>query len=389
MHNPKTTYMKPAAITLLFLFVFAGGALAQEDSIQNLYFVKKHREAVFDKKDYQPGKNAFYIYRNCRYDFVLTNKKRVTARITDIRKDSLYYTVYLNAGAAAKNKDHNDTLRLHPSQLKKIRLIGDRMMGIYSGYSLRRRRYVLTKDTAAKTFKHLTETVYAADSSRATTYELVPYLTAQGLDMLYEQCGITYYYEGGVAPACGDTVKKQKPPLNKKGVWFTPSNANRIKGVTLGLQSMHAQGEPLAIQGVNLNADALSFLMSLYSLIDLPFNNTLINMEDTVDKSGINIRVRGLSLSGGGLVGPIQMKGVSINGAVCVATETRGVVLTGSQNLADEFSGVVISTLRNKSIKGRGLQLGLLNICKDMKGIQLGLWNVNSKRRMPFINWSF
>ena len=381
--------MKPVTITLLFLFAFAVNSFAQEDSVQNLYFIKKNRDTSFEKKDYMPGKKAFYIYRNCRYDFVLRNKKRITAKIIDIRNDSLYYTVYLNTNAAVKNKDRQDTLRLHPSQLKRIRTIGDRMMGIYSGYSLGRHRYVLVKSAVPKTFKHITETVYSADSSSATTYELVPYLTAQGLDMLYEQCGITYYYEGIVNPACEDTLKKQKEPLYKKGIWFTPSNANRIKGVTIGLQSMHIDGEPLAIQGVNLNADALSFLMGIYYLIDLPFNNTLINMEDTVDKSRINIRVRGLSLSGGGLVGPIQMKGVSINGGICVATETRGVVLTGSQNLADEFSGIVISTLRNKSVKGRGLQVGLLNICKDMKGVQLGLWNVNGKRRLPFINWSF
>lgn len=344
----------------------------------------------FGANDYLPGKKAFYIYRNCRYDLVLTNKKRMTAKIIDIRNDSLYYTTYINANAAAKDNSPQDTLRLHPSQWRKIRLIGDRTVGIYSGYSLRRSRYVFEKSDSAKAFKRLTKTVYSADSSRSTPYELVPYLTAQGLDLLYEQCGNTYYYQGIGNPACEDTLKKeQRPPVYKKGVWVTPSNANSIKGVAIGLQTMHMEWDPLEVRGVNLNADAFSFMAGIYYLIALPFDNTLINMPDTVDKSEINIRVSGLSLSGGGLVGRMLVKGVSINGGICVAIETRGVVLTGSQNLADEFNGVVVSGLRNKSIRGRGVQVGLLNICKDMKGIQLGLWNVNGKRRLPFINWSF
>ena len=381
--------MKPVTVVLLFLFAFRAAAFAQEDSIQNLYFVNKHRAPSFEKEDYIPGRKAFYIYRNCMYDFVLKNRKRVTAKIIDTRNDSIYYTVYLNANAAAKNKDRLDTLRLHPSQLRRIRMIGDRMMGMYSVFSLGKCRYVFEKSTAPKAFEHRTKMEYSGDGSSATTYELVPYLTAQGLDVLYEQCGITYYYEGIGHPDCEDTLKKQKTPIYKKGVWFTPSNANRIKGVTIGLQSMHAQGEPLEISGVNFNADALSFLMGMYAFIDLPFNNYLINMPDTVDKSGINIRVSGLSFSGGGLVGPILVKGVSFNGGVCSATESKGLLLTGSQNLVDEFNGVVISGLRNKSVKGRGMQVGLLNICKNMKGIQLGLWNVNSKRRLPLVNWSF
>ncbi|MEI9809216.1 MAG: hypothetical protein WDO16_15890 [Bacteroidota bacterium] len=66
-----------------------------------------------------------------------------------------------------------------------------------------------------------------------------------------------------------------------------------------------------------------------------------------------------------------------------------GLVITGSQNVISDFRGVAISLLRNLSVRGAGLQIGLLNICKHMKGVQIGLWNVNSKRKLPFINWSF
>ncbi|MBS1566594.1 MAG: hypothetical protein JST39_19575 [Bacteroidetes bacterium] len=103
----------------------------------------------------------------------------------------------------------------------------------------------------------------------------------------------------------------------------------------------------------------------------------------------MNLRIRGLSISGGGIMGDVQMKGCSISAGVCAPVEARGFVLSATQTVIGEFNGIVISPLRNRSAKGRGMQLGLLNICKDMKGLQVGLWNVNSKRRLPLVNWNF
>lgn len=45
--------------------------------------------------------------------------------------------------------------------------------------------------------------------------------------------------------------------------------------------------------------------------------------------------------------------------------------------------------LNNESYKVRGIQLGVLNRTKHLKGIQIGFWNVNNKRSLPIINWSF
>jgi hypothetical protein len=94
-------------------------------------------------------------------------------------------------------------------------------------------------------------------------------------------------------------------------------------------------------------------------------------------------------LSAGGVIGDVKMHGVSLNGGIYQSVSSKGLVVTGSQSIVDEFNGVLISGLRNKSIKGKGLQVSLLNVCKHMKGIQIGLWNVNSKRKLPLINWSF
>jgi hypothetical protein len=381
---------KTNTLLVLFLSLIITTVTAQEDSVQNLYFVRKNSAVSFGENDYQPGKKAFYIYRNCVYDVQLKNKRKLSIKVIDIRNDSIYYTLYHYKYDTANNRDQQDTLHLHPSELKKIWLIGDRIFAIYSVYSLTKRRYVFEKDTSAKTFEHQTKVEYSADSSRATTYELVPYLTQQGPDMVYEQCGVSYYYEGFIGKeACADTTGKNKAPIIKKWVWFTPSNANKISGVNISLVTMSFNDGPLTINGVNLDAGLLSFFLGFYALFNIPFNNNLINMEDSVDKSDMLTHVTGLSLSAGGLAGDLQVKGVSINGGFSGVTEAKGLVISGTQNITSEFHGMEISGLLNKTIKGRGVQVGLLNICKDMKGIQIGLWNVNSKRKLPFINWNF
>lgn len=364
---------------------------AQEDSSQNLYFVKKKREVVFGKHDYQPGKKeAFYIYRNCLYDFVFKDNRQLSIRVVDIRNDSVYYTRHLQEKEISPNDGREDTLVLHPAQLKKLKMIGDRVFGLYSSYSLSKCRYVFEKSDSPKVFVTRTTTSYSKDSSRSATYELVPFLTAQGIDIVYEQRGATYYYEGQAPRLDEDTVQKNKPYIVKKWFWFTPSNANKISGLNLGLQTMTlAENDSLTIEGVNINADLLSLFVGSFLLLRLASSNNLVNMPDTVDKTKMKSKVTGLSLSFGGLMGEMLVRGLSINGGVCGATAVNGLLITGTQNLTQEFKGVAITSLRNMATKGRGLQIGLLNICKDLKGVQLGLWNVNSKRKLPFINWSF
>jgi len=375
--------MNRQLICLLYaLSITVTTVTAQDSAFQNLYFVKNGQTAVFEKAGFQPGKHAFYIYRNCVYDLVLKNGRQISARVIDIKNDSIYYTQYIGQTTIA-----TDTLSLHPGELKKIRMIGDRIIGLYSSYSLRRCRYIFETSEKPRSFPQLKDTVYSADSTRSTVYDVVPYLTAQGLDQLYQQCGNTYYYRG-IGPATCEDTTQNAPPIIKKWVWFTPSAANKIKGLNVGIQFMNVNEKPICVQGVNLSADVLSMFLCIYALANFRTTSSLINMPDTVDRSGMKDTVRGLSISGGGLVGDV-LKGVSVNGGVCLVKEASGLMITGTQNLTDGFKGLAISGLRNRAIRGRGVQISLLNICKNLKGIQLGLWNVNSRRKLPIINWSF
>jgi hypothetical protein len=375
--------------TLLFL-LFTGLAnpmFAQADTAQNLLFVKEGGQIRFDKNDYKPGKNAFYIYRNCVYRFVLKDKRDIMARIIDVRNDSLYYSRWINGESPAQQRRPHDTLALHPAQLKRIRLLGDQIFGLYSGYSLENCRYVFENNAYPKILRLPRDTVYAPDSSYATIYKRIGNLTAFGIDYLYEPSDTIFYFKKSTGRVYVDAAVKSRP-IVKKGLWFSPTAATKVKGVNLGLQTTSIDVDGLTVQGVNISADLLSVFINFYGLFMLADNN-LINMADTVDKSGMNYQIDGLSISGGGLIENELVRGVSINGGICTVTQANGLVITGFQNITEEFNGVMVTALRNKSVKGRGLQVGLLNICKDFKGIQIGLWNVNSKRRLPLINWRF
>jgi hypothetical protein len=371
---------------LLCLLIFSLSLEGQESSsYQNLYFVKKGHELRLGENDHKLSKNGFYLYRNCVYMLMFDNKLIQMAKVTDIRNDSIYYTI-----SAERNMFRsNDTLAVHPRQLKKIKLVGDRVMGLYTGYNLRDHRYGFVMDTAAKKFIVKYDTVYSKDRSKSTTYELVPYMTHQGLDLLYEQCGVTYYYERIPPDDCIDSTEKKKPYVLKKGVWFSPTNANEIRGVNIGLQTTTLRGDSFSVKGVNLNADVFGMIMAPLGILYMAAGNSMINMPDTVDLAKMPKSVSGVSVSIGGLMSIDKIQGLILNGGICTATQSKGVVITGTQNLVDDFRGVLISGLRNRSTKGVGLQLGLLNICKHLKGVQIGLWNVNSKRKLPFINWSF
>lgn len=372
---------------LTSLLAFSLLLQGQEDSnFQNLYFVKKGYTVNFAADDYKLRKEGFYLYRNCIYMLSLTNKLVLMAKITDIKNDSIYYTPYSHLSVSTID----DTLALHPRQIRKIKLIGDRIMGLYTGYALAKHQHVFVNDPSPKRFATTMDTVYAKDSSRSTVYELVPYMTAQGLDRVYQQRGVTYYYEGSIpGEDKDDSTRVKKPYVLKKGVWFSPTNANEIRGVNIGLLSMTLRGDSFAVKGVNLNADLMAMLFTFPAVLYSFAGNKLINLPDTIDHIDMEKSISGLSVSAGGLLGMGKIQGVSVNGGICLATRAKGMVVTGTQNVVDDFRGVLIAGLRNRSIRGSGLQIGLFNICKHLKGVQIGLWNVNSKRKLPFINWSF
>lgn len=378
-------------ITIICLFL-AFFVRAQEHSIQNLYFSPlTHKRPNFKSNDYVIGSgNAFYIYRNCVYRVIVSIGGGWLIRITDIRNDSIYYDHF-----GAITSYYKDSLfRLHPSQIVNISNYENAVGQMFNTIDLKNYRHCFENCDTPKAMPATTVEIWSRDSSRSQTVELVRFLHGKHVSPVFLKCNKAFYYDANVSLDCEDGIALDRPPpypANRRDViWFTPSNAREISGLSLGLQTFGLNRDSLKIAGLNLNADILSVIFTIYMPF-IPRDSTwkLENMPDTVAYSEAVDKMHGLSISAGGLIGAGYMRGLAFNGLWCQVTVSEGVSITGIYNRIDEFHGLVFAGLGNKSIKGSGLQIGLVNKCKHLRGVQIGLWNVNSKRKLPLINWNF
>ncbi|WP_336703592.1 hypothetical protein [Chryseobacterium indologenes] len=88
---------------------------------------------------------------------------------------------------------------------------------------------------------------------------------------------------------------------------------------------------------------------------------------------------------------PTVTNGLEINISSNVSTYavTNGMSVSPFINLHHEMKGISVAPLANIGQKCRGIQIGLYNQCKDFRGIQIGGWNENGRRKLPLINWNF
>ena len=113
----------------------------------------------------------------------------------------------------------------------------------------------------------------------------------------------------------------------------------------------------------------------------------------------------GISIGGLGS-SSFKSNGIQIAYAGTSATFSNGIIVSalntsvhtgiglqiGGFNQYKRFSGLQIGVFNDvelESDKFSGLQIGVFNNTMKLKGIQLGLWNVNEKRSLPIVNWNF
>jgi hypothetical protein len=188
-------------------------------------------------------------------------------------------------------------------------------------------------------------------------------------------------------------------------IWTTPVKRNTtINGIGIGLiEAVPWMGaDSLKINGLNLDASLFGGFGVFYALVGSAFapfsknKKTESGGEDistvriyTDTSSSIQTVIRGMSLSLGGLVRDTKITGISLNGAISFAQEMKGFEITTVMNLHYEFKGIMIAGLRNKVTKGKGLQIGLFNNCKEGQVFQIGLLNRIGNRILPVCNFSF
>jgi hypothetical protein len=105
---------------------------------------------------------------------------------------------------------------------------------------------------------------------------------------------------------------------------------------------------------------------------------------DTVARATIN----GLSISTGTMFEETRVNGVAINILFAAENEMNGVEIGGLLSSHNKFTGLVAAGV-NLAKNGKGMQVGIYNRCEKGNVLQIGLLNKIGKRTIPFLNFHF
>ncbi|WP_415328713.1 hypothetical protein [Chryseobacterium sp. MMS23-Vi53] len=177
-----------------------------------------------------------------------------------------------------------------------------------------------------------------------------------------------------------------------KVVAFSPSkNVKNVNGLLF--KYFDEEGEnfkPKKVNGLGMGVNFIGVFFPAMMLFNLPEANKW-NFESTgiANKDKMN-KINGMQLS---LINmePTITNGLEFNISSNIGSHaiTNGVAISPILNIHDEMKGVSVATLANVGKKCRGLQVGAFNKCDDFRGVQIGWWNENEKRKLPLINWNF
>jgi len=184
-------------------------------------------------------------------------------------------------------------------------------------------------------------------------------------------------------------IRSDKPRL----IGFSPSKETKnVNGMLLKYyDEIDQEIQPKKVNGVGLGFNGLGIFFPVLLLVNIT----------TIDNWGINDigsdplpdnmnEINGMQLSIINME-PTVTNGLelSLSSNIGAPSVTNGLAVSPLYNFHHTTQGVAISTIANVSQKCRGVQVALINVCKDSRGIQIGFWNENEKRKMPLINWNF
>ncbi|MCC3216731.1 hypothetical protein LIV57_15805 [Chryseobacterium sp. X308] len=179
-------------------------------------------------------------------------------------------------------------------------------------------------------------------------------------------------------------VDSLKPRL----IAASPSkNVRNVNGILFKYFDEEEHFKPKKVNGLGMGFNFMGVFLPPLML----FNLSLPNNGDyvIVPREKMNT-INGLQLS---LINmePTVTNGLEINVSSNINTYavTNGMSVSPFFNVHHEMKGVSVAPLANIGQKCRGIQIGLYNQCKDFRGIQIGGWNENGRRKLPLINWNF
>lgn len=364
--------------------------LAKADSCWTVLVLKKGHDLKLKDDMRTISNSGFYLYRNVVYEVEVKSGQLIGGRLVDIKPDTLFFTTFFNATCAKKAGLPFDTIAVHSKNLSNIKLIQDRTMGMYSKFGLKSYDFIFEKDTGTCKLESYFVKIYENDSK---LYEVVPHLTGQGMNFLYESYGRTYYYQGrgGYKP---DLSEMDTSYDVRDFAWYTPCTVEKINGLAIGLQTENMKNssfneiDTLTVNGLSLQLNPFGLFSLMNPHLDGPYPDSLEFYEKSL-KPQIDTKINGANISLTNTINEAHIKGINLTGLITVVDEIEGFTLSGISNFSYKLKGLSIAALYNHSAYARGLQIGLINKSSDLRGIQIGLWNKNGKRSLPFINWQF
>ena len=377
-------------IIILILLLLNVSSFAQPDSCWSALVLNNKAELKIRPDMSSFSQSGFYLYRNCIYDIVTKNGYSYSGRLVDIKKDSLYFTNYFNLYTAFKAGSKLDTIPLHYRELDKLKLIADRSTGNYIKYSLDNFDFVFKKDTIRHHLQSHWENIFVNDKK---PYELVPHLTSQGVNLLYEESGRTYYFYG-LGMTKPDRSKMDYSYDTRNIFWITPCKVEKINGIAFGFFAENIKNSPynekdsLTVNGLNMEIDIFSILSIMNPQLKAEYPDSLEYYTDYI-KNNTDTKINGINLSLINSINETQINGINVVGLVTLIDEMNGVSITGISSFYYKLNGLSISLIYNGATIANGVQIGLINKSASLRGFQFGLWNTNGRRSLPFINWQF
>lgn len=375
---------------LLHLLILTFSVWGQADSSWNVLLLEKGKN--FEKKLDMANLSStgFYLYKNCVYEIDLKNKTHIGGRLIDIQPDTLFFTNFFNSNVAYSANSKLDTFAVYYKNLDKLNLIADRSMGWYTKYSFDNYDFIFKKDTTNYFFESDWVAIYDNDPMK---YELVAHMTSQGIDVLFEESGKTYYFYG--TGMTKPDRSKMDDSYDKKNIfWLTPCTVEEINGIAIGLHAKNIKNQEfnerdsLIIRGLNLEINPFAVFSLMNSQLNGPYPDSLNFYNENISKDW-QVKMHGVRISAVNTINEMRIKGFNLTGLITVVDEIQGVTISGINNFSYIMKGVSIAGIRNRSTFAKGVQIALFNQSTDLRGFQFGLWNINGRRSLPFINWQF
>ncbi|MFH0893017.1 MAG: hypothetical protein V2A54_01165 [Bacteroidota bacterium] len=378
-------------ILIVSIFHSTGLAFSQSDSCYTAIMIKK---GCIPKANcalagaYNPC--GFYLYRNCLYNIELKNKTQINGRLIDIRPDTLCFTNFINLNAAKKAHRKFDTLKVSLNELWRLNLNSDATFGFYERHYFKNNILIIRKDTG---INYIESEWTVSGTNPVYKTELVPYLSANGLYLVYEQNGLTCFYQGGAIDK-PDTSKMDRSYKKRNLIWFTPCSVEEINGLAFGMYTKNMKNrdfgerDTLLVRGLALEINLFALFSLMNPKLNGPFPDSIAYFNQTLSKDW-QVKVNGVNISILNTINEMTIRGLSFSSAVTVVDRIYGISVSGVNNFCYVLKGVELAGLRNRAGVARGVQIGLFNKATDLRGIQIGLWNTNGKRSLPFINWQF